>query len=86
MGVAPSRTFQPPTVTISTSAALTSSSTTTVTRVACTTGLLRLGWMMITPGWRCCAGWNDMIDMTIPPGAVPVGVRPAASAVGGRAS
>src|ERR1700736_4156060 len=60
MGFAPHSTFHPPTVTISTRAALTSSSSTTVARVACTTALSRLGCVMITPGSLERAGGVDI--------------------------
>ena len=56
-GVAPSSTFQPLIVTIRTSAALTSSSSTTIARVAWTAGLSRLGWVMTrTPAGRSAGG------------------------------
>src|ERR1035441_792763 len=61
--MAPSSTLHPPTVTISTRAALASSRRITVTRVACTTGLSRLGCVTITPG--CASGTEDITAMTI---------------------
>src|ERR1019366_8394161 len=61
--MAPSSTLHPPTVTISTRAALAGSRRITVTRVACTTGLSRLGCVTITPG--CASGTEDITAMTI---------------------
>src|SRR5437588_9874210 len=66
IGLAPHSTLHPPTVTISTRPALTRSSSTTVARVACTTGLSRLGCVMITPGSRELAGGVDMVIGKIP--------------------
>src|SRR2546423_14148490 len=66
-GLALASTGQPPTVTINTSAALAISSSTTVARVAWTTGLSRLGWVMITPGCAVRSGGVDIAQLTIPP-------------------
>src|SRR5271166_4967617 len=72
MGIALSSTLQPPTVTISTSAALTSSSTITVARVACTTGLSRFG-CVITTSWCSRPAYEDIATMTIQSRAARVG-------------
>src|SRR5487761_1937076 len=74
--MAPCRTFQPPIVTIATSAALASSSTITVARVACTTGLSRLGCVMVTPGLGSCTRVLDIALMTIHSRAVHVWPSP----------
>src|SRR5437868_4825446 len=65
IGTAPSRTLQPPTVMISTSPALMSSSSTTTARVPCTTGLSRLGCVMITPGRSLRSVGDDIATVTI---------------------
>src|ERR1700712_693148 len=81
-------------VTIVTSAALTSSSTITVARVACTTALSRLGCVIVTSAERfsldiCQLGSEDMATATIQsqpaarPGVVELVDTPALGA-GGR--
>src|SRR2546421_12522181 len=76
-GLALSSTGQPPTVTINTSAALAISSSITVARVAWTTGLSRLGWVMITPGCAVRSGGVDIAQLTIPPRRPPGHTREA---------
>src|SRR6516225_7058620 len=66
-GTALSSTDQPPIVTITTRPALTSRSTITVARVACTTGLSRLGCVTMTPGFRCERWVAAIARMTIHP-------------------
>src|SRR5256885_2284281 len=53
---------------IRTRPALISSKSTTVARVACTAGLLRLGWITTTPGCRVRSERVDMVWVKIPPG------------------
>src|SRR6476646_2049535 len=72
----PWSTLQPPIVTIATSAALASRSATTVARVACTTGLSRLGWVTTTPadresGGGCRPAVEDIATTTIQSRAPP---------------
>src|ERR1019366_3146213 len=82
--MSPSSVPQPPIVTSRMSAAEASSSNTTVARVACATGLLRLGCVTITPGCLCpamgCAFLPEVEDispLTIQSGAVLWGSRQA---------
>src|ERR1700677_1895363 len=69
----PSSRFQPPIVTIATSAALTSSSVTTMARLPCTTGLSRLGCVTITSRRSFGADTDDIANTTIQPRAAEVG-------------